>query len=155
MSRERLFASVASTAVAATIVIGFVIIGSPSTERARRQDQRRVSDLQSLSYSIDNYYVTRGSLPKDLAALYADSALTPVKGPDGMSSYRYEPGPDAAYRLCTRFERRPDAMTEAKDRYYAPVPTVPSIAPGLPEYRTWEHPTDSHCFDLTAPVKIK
>ena len=48
MTGRQLLAGVVSLVVAAAIITGVVILGSPSNERALRLDQRRVSDLEGL-----------------------------------------------------------------------------------------------------------
>ena len=50
--RGKLFASVAGLLVLASLVGGFAIMGSPMTARAKRFDDRKVSDLQSIKWQI-------------------------------------------------------------------------------------------------------
>jgi len=39
-----------------SLVVGFIVMGSPSTQRAKHYDDQRVSDLQNINYQIINYW---------------------------------------------------------------------------------------------------
>lgn len=78
----------ASVIVLAAVVWGFVVIGSPSSLRDYRDDNQRLSDLQSIQWQVLNHYQTKGTLPADLDQLK-----------DPLSGYMIptDPATDAPY----------------------------------------------------------
>jgi len=96
----------ATVVVVAAIVAGFVVLGSPSEERARRLDQRRVFDLQQLTIAIDYYVREHRRLPASLDDLASTSAgNVSVRDPISSQPYGYRVVSDTAYELCATFDR--------------------------------------------------
>src|SRR5438093_896821 len=59
-------ASIAILGVLATIIFGFVVMGTPGTQRALRLDQTRTYDLQNIQYQVVYYWQQHQALPKSL-----------------------------------------------------------------------------------------
>jgi len=106
--------------VLATVIAGLVISGSPEEQRLLRTDDRRVTDLQQLSRSIERYYRDTEMLPSDLETLlngWASSGL-PLD-PETNQDYDYELESGRTYRLCADFalnsrpNRQPDFWSHA------------------------------------------
>ena len=55
--------------VSGVAIAGLFASGSPSNERAKRLDEQRVSQLESISYAIDQYWNQNKSLPATLTEL--------------------------------------------------------------------------------------
>ena len=92
--------------VAAAVVAGLVISGSPAEQRRLRADERRVSDLQQLARAIQSYYMETTSLPDGLDALvngWISSGLP--RDPESEAGYDYEITGDRTFRLCAEFAR--------------------------------------------------
>jgi hypothetical protein len=87
-----------------TILAGFVIIGSPQTQRGYRLDEQRINELNSLQYEVINYYQQKGVLPqsiddlKDPISYYA----LPVD-PETGQPYEYRPTGATSFELCATF----------------------------------------------------
>ncbi|MFA4831613.1 MAG: DUF5671 domain-containing protein, partial [Patescibacteria group bacterium] len=56
-------------AVLASVVVGFIVMGSPQAQRARRIDNQRIDNLQNIFYDVENHYRINKVLPKNLAEL--------------------------------------------------------------------------------------
>lgn len=124
---------------------GMVLSGAPSKERARRIDQQRVSDLQSISSAIDqtfNSTTDGGKLPAELEDLrkrrdvYFSSLVDPETG--FLYTYRVT-GPES-YQLCANFKTNgiDDAQTAKSNAIY-PMNTGSDF---------WKHEVGEKCFDF-------
>ncbi len=129
--------------VLGTIVSGFFIIGSPATARLQRFDAAKVQDLQSLQYSIINYYQLKGVLPVAIQDV-ADplSGVTVPKDPQTNQDYGYRvTKAPYSFELCATFNT--DTLNN------------PSMVPGaahmgMPEGgEAWTHVADQTCFERT------
>jgi hypothetical protein len=112
MSGRRLLAIVLTVVVAAAVVIGIVIIGSPGEERTRRLDTRRVQDLQQISQAVQVYHARHQRTPSSLDELSKEPGLAMVpRDPVTGEPYRYVSVDSDSYELCGTFDRDSDART--------------------------------------------
>jgi hypothetical protein len=128
MTLSRFAAWASALAVAAAVIAGFVLSGTPAEQRLQRLDAHRVSDLQQLTKSIDGYWNERGVLPEELHRVVDGRRLLrmpsdPVTG----LSYPYEPLPPAGYVLCATF----DLASEPSE---------------LAQF--WSHSAGQHCYQF-------
>ncbi len=137
---QRLFAGVASGVVLATIVVGFIVTGSPVTARQHRFDERRVADLQTINNAIQDYTLGESrrrplaersierALPQTLEQVRAAAThrRPDIRDPETGLPYRYEILSDSEYRLCAEFRF-------ARDEELTPE---------------WNHPAGAHCFEF-------
>lgn len=99
------FIYVISIIAGIAVIVGFFIAGSPKTERARRFDEQRVSDLQMLQSEIVNYWQRKQVLPESL-----DMLNDSIKGfnaptdPNTKSAYTYKRSGSESFTLCATFE---------------------------------------------------
>ena len=127
MTSNKLFALGSSVVVAAAVLAGIMVIGSPLDERLRRLDQQRIDDLRMLANLISQSYSAAGHLPDDLAELVNGRQLSRVPAdPETQALYGYEVTANDTFRLCAQF-------------------AAPS-----PQADFWSHPAGQHCFNLTA-----
>lgn len=127
--------------IIASIVLGFMVIGSPATQRARRYDEQRVSDLQNIQWQIVSYFQRKnGALPSTLSDL--NDSISGFKAPvDPRTGAQYEYtliGQSAkAFELCATFD------TESKNSQMQNVdyPTY-----GLSGSDNWAHGVGHQCF---------
>ena len=130
MKANRLITIASSAVVAVAILAGLYLSGSPAEQRLLRLDERRVSALMQLSYTISNYREESGRLPPELAVLVDGQRLRSLPAdPQTGRVYTYEIAGADSYRLCAEFSR-------------ASVETVPADF--------WAHPAGKHCFELNA-----
>jgi hypothetical protein len=122
--------------VTITAVGGLWTAGSPSAERAHRFDDRRISDLQSISYAIDNYWGINKSLPKDLETLSKtrDVYVGSIVDPETSTPYEYTLTDSDSYTLCAEFATATPANEDPR------INTVNS--------RYWEHSEGHACFNI-------
>ena len=68
-NRDRIMAAVSSALVALIVILGFLQLGAPQTQRDTRADSQRVRELFQLTIQIENYWTARNSqLPPSLNA---------------------------------------------------------------------------------------
>lgn len=130
-----------SLVVLATIVLGFLLVGSPAQQRKVRFDDQRVSELTSIQYEIANFYSTKRVLPTSLADLTnALSGFTTPTDPSTGAQFEYSVKSALSFELCATFET--DSVTTG-------LQTVPSYGGyGLPD-QNWTHGTGRTCFTRT------
>lgn len=119
---------------AAAVAGGYVIAGPPGEARARRVDDRRVSDLGSLARAIDAHTARTGTLPATLEAI-APASARPALPADPITGrpYEYVPIDGSAYEICAYFDR-----ASANGRWRG-------------DDRFWAHDAGRQCFRLVAP----
>ena len=100
------FAVASSAVVAAAVVAGLYLGGTPGEQRLFRSDARRVADLQSLSSAIDRRWENFEQLPGSLEELVDGVMLKRMPlDPEAGTPYVYEVTTDNSYRLCATFSR--------------------------------------------------
>lgn len=134
----------ASVVVIATIVLGFVLVGSPTQQRKVRFDDQRVSDLSNIQNEITNYYsLKKGALPSSLADLTNSlSGFTAPTDPTTGASYEYSVKEGLTFELCATFESASvgNAQTDL---------SMPYRAYGVNYYGNWNHGVGRTCFERT------
>lgn len=123
----------AAVVVVAAVVAGLFVLGSPSDERARRIDDRRVADLQGIRAATDLYWTRHSRLPASLDDLTAEPGVT-IRTSDPTTSeiYRYQPLDSLRYEVCASFEQESREM--ARD----------------PKRDLWAHGVGRQCFRIEA-----
>ena len=140
-----LFIGAVIALVTIAVLAGLFISGSPLKERVRRLDAQRVNDLQQLSFTINQYYNTHGSvLPVNFDQLRQDPQLyvNSTKDPESGTAYQYRANTSSTYDLCANFQTD----------YMAPTSRIPQAYP-VDAVGTdfWNHPIGEHCFTLNVP----
>ncbi len=133
--------------VAALLVAGVFIAGTPAEQRRVRMDLTRVSDLQSIQQQVVSYWIDKGSLPNTTSDLSDTiSGFTPPVDPATREPYGYRMMGMYRFELCATFE------TTAADSDL-PVylrPSSPTIAKSVDDLTgTWAHGTGQTCFART------
>lgn len=125
------------TVVVLTIVGGFLVIGSPATQRDFRLDEQRVASLQELQWRIVDRYQTTGELPATQEVLSDDIGefklpTDPVTG----ERYTYNVTGNLSFELCATFARETPAGRGGE-------------SPAVSGFDSWFHPAGEYCFDRT------
>ncbi|MCJ0826569.1 hypothetical protein MQC88_11510 [Luteimonas sp. 50] len=137
----RWIAILASAVVVATIIAAIVVMGSPSTQRLSRLDERRVTDLGNLTQAIQGYRDAHDRLPTDLPLLAAEpGSRLAIVDPATGQPYGYAALGAREYQLCARFD------TDTATALEAPV----AWAPG-----DWNHGVGTRCFKRRVVVPAK
>ncbi len=124
------FIAIIVTIMTVTALSGLWVSGSPAKERARRLDDRRLSDLQSITNAIDNWYSLNKKLPSSLDELASsrDSYVSSIMDPATNTPYEYRITDATSYQLCSTFDTDSNADGQA---------AMPVANPGS---KFWEHP---------------
>lgn len=134
----RYFPVVIIIVVVVAVAGGFFFIGSPREERARRFDERRVNDLQTLQSEIINYWRLKNVLPQNLDALKDDiRGFRSPQDPETGAAYHYAIKSPSSFELCVLFNR-----ASGENNIGAPK----SIEP---YGKNWEHAAGRVCFTRT------
>ena len=133
LSPESVFIGAAGGAVIAAVTAGLFVIGSPMEERARRIDDRRVTDLQGIMAATDLYWTRYSRLPASLDDLTAEPGVR-INTTDPASSeiYGYQPLDSLDYEVCATFEQASGEITREPTR------------------DLWAHGPGRQCFELEA-----
>ncbi len=138
--RPKIFAIVAVVAVVASIVGGFLIMGSPTTQRELRLDEQKIGNLQEIQSQVTYYWQMKRVLPAKIEDL--NSSLTgfyaPTDPETGMN-YEYKKVSDLSFELCADFNREA-SQTASTAAYY------PKIGAAT---ENWQHGVGRTCFTRT------
>lgn len=140
------------------IVFGFLIMGSPSKQRAWRLDERRMGDLQSIQWQIINYWQQKERLPVSLSDLSDPiSSFYLPKDPEFEKgkNYEYFVKSEVSFELCATFSE--EIQKEWQENYNntfisQPDTTSPSFIGGVSE--VWDHGRGRTCFSRTIDKEI-
>ncbi len=137
--------------IAIAIVAGFFLVGSPSDERARRFDDQRVSDLQSIQGQIIYYWQNKGKLP----AIFDDlkdpiSGFVAAKDPETGAEYGYNVKGVLAFSLCANFNQ--PSTQQGQKVASVPAPMAYPYPGG--NASNWDHPAGQYCFDRTIDPQL-
>ncbi len=142
-----LFVRGAVAAIAAIIIAGFFVAGSPFKQRLARFDAQKIGDLQNIQWQVVNYWQRKEKLPATLEELRDDiSGYAAPRDPQSAAVYEYRTtgslAEDRSFELCAEFNL---ASQESKEKnfYARPYP----VAEGLNE--SWEHGAGRACFSRT------
>ncbi|MFA6132343.1 MAG: DUF5671 domain-containing protein [Patescibacteria group bacterium] len=125
----------------ATIVLGFVFVGSPAEQRAVRLDAQRVSDLSSIQNEAINYFSLKRELPATLNVLTNSiSGFTVPVDPSTKAAYEYNLKSDLEFELCATFDR---VSAEGQNTSY------PIYYDSGPYGQNWNHEAGRVCFSRT------
>lgn len=119
----------------ASIIAGFSIIGSPSTQRSIGLDNERVKHLRQIATQIEFHWRQKGVLPNSLSEM-SNEWVHDVRDPESGEPYAYQVTGERAYKLCAVFALKDDKPAE----------------------RPWQsrfsrHEKGKHCFDAKVECK--
>lgn len=126
----------------ATLISGFFFLESPSKIRTQREDQERLSRLQSMHYEIQEFSRREGTLPKDLDFLKDRFLPEQMQDPVTKEALEYRIVSKTEYELCTTFALSNKDSKDVHQGYYYPRP------PYAPYEINWWHEAGRHCFPL-------
>jgi hypothetical protein len=133
--------------VLASIVAGFLVIGSPTEARNRQYDATRVQHLEQLQSQLVYYYQRKQSLPKSLAEVSDPlSGFMVPTDPVTGEAYSYEQKGERAFELCAVF------ATETTNTMNGSS----SVAPVYPDLKEsfWQHASGPVCFERTIDPEL-
>lgn len=133
-------------AVLALIVLSFMVIGSPFTQRLMQLDNQRINGLMELQSAIVYHYQQTGAVPESVDALRnpLNNFVVPVD-PETNEPYLYEKTGNLSFKVCATFG------TEGNESSLYPAQSKPSVEDGW--YR-FEHGAGETCFDRPIDPKL-
>lgn len=122
------------------LIGGFLLIGSPNTQRAMRMDERRVQDLLLIENAINIHLVENEKLPPNLQALTTREGLKlSINDPLSGRAYEYVIDDPQRYQLCAVFQ------TDTADRNRRVGPSMSM---------EWLHGAGRTCFNRGLPAHL-
>lgn len=132
---------VAVVVAVVSVVLGFVVGGSPMTQRSRRVDAIRTQDMEQIASSISSFVWDTGRLPASLNELARNQRYSYVRivDPATKTPYEYYPSTTTpkilSFELCTTF-----TLEASSTSYTTNTPNT-----------TWSvHPAGRHCVTQEA-----
>ena len=123
--------------VAVVAIEGFFVAGSPTEQRARRFDEQRVADLQTIQWQIVNYWQNKQKLPVALVDLNDDiSGFRVPMDPETKTAYEYEVKGPEMFSLCAEFGRPSLQNANIAQPYFEGIKGT-----------NWEHAEGRACFE--------
>lgn len=138
--QTKFVAIILSLVVLASVVVGILLIGSPSKQRDIMQDRDRVLGLANLQQQLIDFYQSKGELPKTLAVLSDPLTGTVVpRDPETGEFFEYTSTSKLSFTLCANFKTEsPKEMNSVSYMY-------PSITDG----EHFKHKAERTCFERT------
>lgn len=133
MSRNIWAAIVATVAVVAVIILGFRVLGGPSTQRLVQADLRTVRAIAQLAGQIEaKWGSANNTLPSNLDQFPTQEKQNPIT----KKLFDYRPKSNSEFELCTTFL--------ANSRNLQPDNTPDP----------WAHPSGDYCFHFDASQQV-
>ena len=136
--------------VLVSVVVGFFIMGSPSTQRLLRFDEQKVSHLSNIQWQVVNYWQQKERLPAALGDM--EDPLTGFVAPQDPQTgepYVYRAVSALTFELCAVFNV--ESRDTAKESVSSPRPAAPAAVPSPYEFENanWQHGKGEKCFERT------
>jgi type II secretory pathway pseudopilin PulG len=140
MSKHDIGLAILSTVVIVVIISAFNLTGSPLEKQKQARDQKKLSTISSLSYSVQDYYRRNKALPQNL-----DQITKTMSDKDSLKStqYVYQSLTATTYNLCTTFEtdtKKDQKKTNSANLYIENPDTT--------------HPEGYYCIKYTIPSSL-
>lgn len=135
--------------VIASIVIGFIVMGSPTTQRLLRLDETRINHLSQIQSQIVNYWQQKEKLPGTLDDLKDPiSGFVPPVDPVTGASYEYASTGKLSFDLCATFDLASleGGASVPKEVYYNGYGNVMN--------ENWQHEKGRSCFSRTIDPEL-
>jgi len=142
--QSKQYAALCTVIVLAALVLGFSRIELPTAVREQKLDAQEITDLQTIQYRIQDYYVTNQKLPASLSELPA-----PVlpSAPNGRTPYDYKITTNG-FELCATFsnESQPNEYMGTPALYEKSLIMNPD---------NWQHGAGMVCFSRVINKNIE
>lgn len=127
-----------------SMVTGFWVMGSPYTQKQKRFDAVRVSDLQMIQSQVVSYWQTKQKLPTTLDDLKDPlSGFTVPFDPESKAAYKYIVKEKFSFELCATFNKETPIGVSVND-LSRPISTYKDSID-----ENWQHKAGEECFKRT------
>lgn len=139
-SLRKVWAIISIMAVLAAIIVGFVVIGSPKTQRLMKIDDQKVYNMQEIQSQVLNYWQAKQTVPENLGELTDSfSGYQAPTDPQTQAPYEYRKISATSFELCATFN------TESRNGAELSI-----AAPGMYGVQeSWQHEAGRACFTRT------
>lgn len=137
-SSQKIWLGISLVIIAASIIWGFSVLGSPRTQRLLKYDAQKISDLQSLEWQVINYWQVNGMIPENWPNMMADVQTG--------SSYEYRKTGNMMFELCANFNRE---NMMGQNGYPGMMRANYPTKIGAVSNDNWNHNMGRHCFSRT------
>ncbi len=104
MRKYYVFIALLSIFALILVVIGFLIVGTPFSQRDIQLDTSRLTSFSAISTAITTYQEeNNGTLPTDLSKLPINGGILSLNDPETNKPYDYKVISSQTYELCTTF----------------------------------------------------
>lgn len=141
--KPKTIAIIAALAIAASVIYGFTLFGSPANQRNLRFDEQRISQLQQIQDATVNYWQQKRKLPASINDLNVLGYTMPVD-PETGNQYEYAATGDVSFKLCAEFKT---SISSDEARVRSQYSYMMTGVTANPQY--WAHPAGRACFDIT------
>lgn len=86
-----------------SIVLGFVVIGSPKSQRLKNYDLEKINDIQQLQSSVVSFWQINGNLPQNLSEVAGQYGYFDLNQPDSKKPYEYSIVSPNSFEVCADF----------------------------------------------------
>jgi hypothetical protein len=129
---------VVAVVILATIIWGFVVMGSPQSQRLIRLDNQKIYDLQNLQYQVINYWQVNGSIPEKWEGMMLDVQT--------QKPYEYKKTGAIMFELCAEFNK---AGMMNQNQYPTMMRATYPDKVGAVQNDNWNHQMGRQCFEKT------
>ncbi len=145
--KAKMIGWITALVVLVAVVSGFFIIGSPTSQRLIRFDEKKVDDLQSIQWRVVDFWQSKERLPESLLELKdpISSFMVPVD-PQTEEEYGYNVISALTFELCADFNKESTEQSFINERIVSPVPIGGGL--GIKD-SNWQHGEGEVCFERT------
>jgi hypothetical protein len=148
MIRTYITATILTVIMIAAVVYGIFESGSPFEIRNKKFDQQRVSDLSNLTYSVEDYYKSKGVLPEKLSDIKSSTYSSyNTKDPESKKDYEYQASGSNAYKICADFSTDTSKANSSE--------SLNTIASYDPYNQKYAHPKGHYCFEFDTQGQVQ
>lgn len=148
----KIFAGIAIFFVITSVVGGFIVMGSPQTQRLLRYDAQKISDLQNIQWQIVNYWQQKNSLPDDLTQLNDPiSSFVVPNDPQSEKKYQYRKVKELTFELCAEFNLETKESVGGDSSYDISYPAPYGLDS---KSNNWKHGVGTTCFERTIDPEL-
>lgn len=155
--QDKVFAWLAAAVVLVSIIGGFLIMGTPGEARARKMDDQRITDLQSIQWQVVSYWQQKEKMPKALTDLTDQlGGWKASVDPQTSAAYEYVFTKGMSFQLCANFSRNNLGESEklkgrggygGNTSIAYPTPIYDGVSGAATD--NWEHAASKVCFNRT------
>jgi len=140
----KIFVQAVIAIVAIIIISGFFMVGSPQSERLKRFDEKRISDLQNIQGQTISFWQQKNHLPQNLDELKDSiSGYVPPQDPENRTSYEYRVIGDLEFELCANFKTK--SINQENSVVAEPIDYAKPYYPDT--FNNWQHNEGHICFN--------